>query len=119
LLVAVSTGPFLLWCIGLCVARTTRAGADPVERLVGGRQRVEVPLGGGDADVPEPVLDDLQVRAARREPAGRCLAQVVKAHGTFEADREHSGPPHLPGEPVAREVPSGCTNRSCRDSSLP
>lgn len=42
-----------------------------VERgVVGVGQGVQVALGGGDAGVPEPLFDDLQVGAASEQPRG-------------------------------------------------
>ena len=84
---------------------------DPPQRaessLVRGRQGVYVLAGGRDGGVPEPVADDLQVRAPGEQPGCVGVAQVVQAWSGIEPGRGAGGEPDTQSEPVPRQVPVG------------
>jgi hypothetical protein len=73
--------------------------------FVGVGEGVEVLLGGAEAAVAEALLDDLEVGAAREEPGGVGVAEVVDAHVDHQVRLLQRWPPDRLAEPARRDMP--------------
>src|SRR6266496_4855668 len=76
-------------------------------RLVRVGEGVQIRLGGRDARMAHPFLDDLQIGAAMQEPGGVTVTQVVHAYAETEVRRVLRGLPHVLTEPAAWDVTIG------------
>lgn len=80
--------------------------AESVQRnVVGVRKGVKIPLRGRDVGVPKPLLHDRQVRAAREEPRGVSMTQVVGPDADPEVRCCEGSQPNVIAEPPAGDAP--------------